>query len=53
MRSCPPGHVLKNVTPDSTEYRCVCGDESDGNIVECLPLENKIVLEVQCILANF
>jgi len=46
MVSCPPGHVLKNFAPNSDEYQCICGDESDRNIVECVPQENKIILEV-------
>ena len=49
MRPCPPGHVLNeiNATINATdEYKCICGNDNDGNIVECLPQESKIILEV-------
>ncbi|XP_065897652.1 uncharacterized protein [Dysidea avara] len=48
MRPCPPGHVLNeiNATINATdEYKCICGNDNDGNIVECLPQESKIILE--------
>lgn len=42
---CPPGHVLHS-TGEEDEYECQCDDVNDQNIVSCVPVENKVVLEV-------
>ena len=44
IQPCPPGHVL-HVTDTKDEYECKC-DNNNVNIVECIPNENKITLEV-------
>ena len=44
IRPCPPGHVL-HVTDTKDEYECKC-DDNNVNIVECIPNENMIILEV-------
>lgn len=44
IKSCPPGHVL-HITDSDGEYQCRC-DDNNVNILECLPNENKIALEV-------
>ena len=42
---CPPGHIL-HPTDDEDEFECQCNDDNDQNIVNCLPEQNKIVLQV-------
>ena len=44
IKPCPPGHVL-HVTDSKDKYECRC-DDTDVNILRCIPNENKITLEV-------
>ena len=45
MKPCPPGHVLRITNSEEDEYECKC-DDNNVNIVECVPNDNKIILEV-------
>ena len=42
---CPPGHFLHS-TDEEDEFECRCNEDNDKNIVNCLPEQNKIVLQV-------
>ena len=44
IRPCPPGHTL-SVTDTKDEYQCQCND-NDNNIIDCIPNERKVILEV-------
>jgi len=44
IKPCPPGHALQ-VTDTEDEYQCKC-DDNNVNIVECMPNNKKIILEV-------
>lgn len=44
MKPCPPGHTLQT-TDSKDKCQCKCNTD-DQNIVDCLPTESKIILEV-------
>ena len=44
IKSCPPGHTL-SITDTKNEYQCRCNN-NDDHIINCVPNERKIVLEV-------
>ena len=44
IKPCPPGHALQ-VADSEDEYECRC-DDNNVNIVECVPNDNKVLLEV-------
>ena len=45
VTSCPPGLVLL-ATDVEDEYECQCNNNNDQNIVDCLPNQRRIILEV-------
>ena len=45
VTSCPPGLVLL-ATDVEDEYKCQCNNNNDQNIVDCLPNQRRIILEV-------
>ena len=47
VKRCPPGHTLQITDSNSgyKEYECKCNTD-DQNIIDCLPNESKILLEV-------
>ena len=47
VKRCPPGHTLQITDSNSgyKEYECKCNTD-DQHIVDCMPDESKILLEV-------
>ena len=47
IKPCPPGHTLQITDSNNgyNEYECKCNTD-DQNIIDCLPDESKIILEV-------
>ena len=49
VTACPPGLVLLAIGVDN-EYKCQCSNNIDQNIVDCLPNQGRIILEVVSIV---
>ena len=45
VATCPPGHVL--YSDDLQNYECKCNSDNDQNIIDCLPVQRKLILKVR------
>ena len=45
ITSCPPGLKLLSSEVED-EYECRCNNNNDQNIVDCLPNQRRVILEV-------
>ena len=46
---CPAGYVLSSIGM-SDEYKCQCNNDKDESIVDCVPDEERLILEVCSLL---